>query len=322
MGSAGTIWTSTLVLCLVVASSGCSRQRSFGRRDRLPLAAVPESTLYLPQTPSSATTVAPALSSAAPFLAGSCADDLAVSPGSCLWSTCQETGCKLWTDYENFYSWDVARDLLLGISATSVLANTSLDQGFRDWYQDDVRSSGTSDAGYVFKPLGDGRYVIPACAGLALLGGMWDDTQCSNAVEEFGCRTTRAYLVGTPTLIFWQYTLGAARPGEADYESQWRPFENSHGASGHAFVGAVPFISAARMTDDPYLKATLYACSILPAWSRVDHDRHYLSQVWLGWWMAYLACRAVDHTEREWQSLTLTPVATPEMVGVGAIYEW
>jgi hypothetical protein len=86
-------------------------------------------------------------------------------------------------------------------------------------------------------------------------------------------------------------------------------------------MGAVPFITAAKMTDRAWLKTGLYACSTLTAWSRIDHDMHYLSQACLGWWMAYLASSAVDKTEDVYEHLTLVPVTTPEMVGIGAIYE-
>jgi hypothetical protein len=235
---------------------------------------------------------------------------------------CQETRCKVWTDLENYYCWDVTADLLLGIAAASLLANTSLDQDFRDWYQDDVKSESTDDFADFCRTFGEGQIFIPAYAGLALVGGLCDHTPLGNAVGEFGARSTRAYLVGSPPMLFMQACLGGSRPGERWYESRWRPFEDTNGVSGHAFVAAVPFITAAKMTDSRLLKTGLYVCSTFTAWSRVDHDRHYLSQACLGWWMAYLACRAVDNTERQFEHLTLTPITTPEMVGVGAIYEW
>jgi len=238
-----------------------------------------------------------------------------------VYSTFQELFGKMPSDCENYYAWESTADLLLGLAGASVLANTSLDHDFRDWYQDDVRSEGSDDFAQVWRYFGDGWYVAPACASMVFLGRMYDESPCASVLEELAFRTERAYLVGTPSMLFLQYCLGAARPGESKYESRWRPFEEGHGVSGHGFIGAVPFITAAKMTDNPYLKAGLYACSILPTWSRIDHDGHYLSHAWLGWWMAYLACRAVDKTEHGYEHLTLTPVTTPEMVGVGVVYE-
>ena len=51
------------------------------------------------------------------------------------------------------------------------------------------------------------------------------------------------------------------------------------------------------MTDDPLCKAAFYAGSTLAGLSRINDDRHYTSQVFLGWWMAYLAATAVDQTQ-------------------------
>ena len=235
-------------------------------------------------------------------------------------SFCRESSCKLWTDYDNFYSWVTMRDLLLGIGAGGILANTSLDEGFQDWYQDDVRSSGTDNFAAFSKNFGEGKFVIPAMAGLAVLGAMCDYTPCGNLVEDFGSRSTRAYLVGAPPVLLLQYGLGASRPCSTLHGSKWQPFDATNAVSGHAFVGAVPFISAAKMTENRYLKGGLYLCSTFTAWSRVNDDRHYLSQACLGWWLAYLACRAVDDTEFEDKHLTLSPIASPDMIGVGAVY--
>ena len=69
-------------------------------------------------------------------------------------------------------------------------------------------------------------------------------------------------------------------------------------------MGALPFINAARMTENPWLKATLYLGSSLAPLSRVNDDAHYPSQAALGWWLAYLAVVAIDQTEKStcrWQ---------------------
>ena len=86
-------------------------------------------------------------------------------------------------------------------------------------------------------------------------------------------------------------------------------------------MGAVPFLTLAGMTDDPLAKCFFYACSPWTGISRINDNVHYLSQVWLGWWLAYFACDAVDKTEAAKRPLTLMPVCTPEMTGVGFVYQ-
>jgi len=58
-------------------------------------------------------------------------------------SALRDTRCKIRSDFENYYSWVTMGDLLIGISAAGVLANTSIDEDFHQWHQDDVRSRGT-----------------------------------------------------------------------------------------------------------------------------------------------------------------------------------
>jgi hypothetical protein len=155
---------------------------------------------------------------------------------------------------------------------------------------------------------------------LAVIGALCDDRPLGRGLGDFGTRTIRAYGVGAPPMLFMQTALGASRPGETRYRSRWKPLDDSNAVSGHAFVGAVPFITAAKMTEDPLLKGGLYFCSTLTGWSRVNDNRHYLSQAWLGWWMAFLACQAVQETELEDRRLAFVPVNSREMVGIGMVF--
>ncbi len=239
--------------------------------------------------------------------------------GTRLRSSFQEGWTRIRSDYRNYYSCVTMRDLWLGVGGGAVLANTSLDEDFQGWYQRDVRSSSTDDFATFWKPFGEGWIFVPAYAGLALVGGIFEDRPLVGGVGEFGDRVTRGYLVGVPPMVLMQYLLGGSRPTEPGLGSQWKPFDDDNGVSGHAFIGAVPFITAAKMCQNPWMKATLYTFSTLPAWSRFNDDTHYLSQACLGWWMAYLACRAVDDTQQEDRCLTFTPLVTPEVAGVGLV---
>src|SRR5262249_55099186 len=124
-------------------------------------------------------------------------------------------------------------------------------------------------------------------------------------VYEWANRSLRAITVGFPPVVVLYGVLGSGRPDRGD--SRWHPFQDIHGVSGHTFTGAVPFLTAAAMTDNLLLKAGLFAGSWLTGWSRLHNDRHYFSQIAIGWWMAYLAARCVDHTQDAHQTLTIGP---------------
>lgn len=236
-----------------------------------------------------------------------------------MWIEARQNVC---CDYRNYYDCDTMAKLAYSLALGSVLANTSLDQDFRDWYQDDVRSTETDNFADFWKTFGEGHLFIPSFACLALAGKFVEDLPILGTAGEFGARTTRAYLVGAPPMLLMQFVLGASRPEETNHDSYWDPFQDTNSVSGHAFVGAVPFIAAADMTDSFLLKSGLYACSTLTGFSRINDDCHYLSQVILGWWMAYLACEAVDDTQRNRHGISFMPIASTDAVGFAAVCKY
>jgi hypothetical protein len=126
--------------------------------------------------------------------------------------------------------------------------------------------------------------------------------------------------VGAPPMLFFQSALGASRPEEGD--SHWHFFEDNNAVSGHAFMGAVPFLTAAGMVKSPVLKAFLYCGSTLPALSRINDDAHYFSQAALGWWIGYLAASSIERTETHKQSVTIAPVPVRSGLGVVVSFDF
>jgi membrane-associated phospholipid phosphatase len=229
---------------------------------------------------------------------------------------------NVWSDEVNYFSVPSLGQLLAVTGAAAVMANTNFDRKTRDWYQDHVRSSSTDNLAKFWKPLGDGTIIIPAVATMAVVGECLDEYPVMDTVGEFGTRSLRGYLVGAPPMLLMQELTGGGRPSEGSESSDWHPFLHPNGASGHAFMSAVPFITAAKMSDNPFAKSLFYACSFMTGWSRVNDDMHYTSQALLGWSMAYLACEAVDDTEEaKHQHFKVEPMVTPEMTGVGFTYQ-
>jgi hypothetical protein len=227
-------------------------------------------------------------------------------------------------DERNYYTWSTAGGVGLGLATAAVLAETPLDQHFRNWYQDDVRSSGTDGVAKFVKNFGEGGYMIPGAIGLMVVGELLDEYPVAGELGNYGERITRAYVVGALPFLSLQYGLGAARPTWRDNASEWRPFQDSYGvsASGHAFISSIPFLTAADMVDNPLLKGAFYFGSTFTAWSRVNDDAHFLSQVVLGWCLGYVSVRAVSHTEQEGKNFSMTPMVSPDLTGVAFNFRW
>jgi membrane-associated phospholipid phosphatase len=198
------------------------------------------------------------------------------------------------SDFETFYLGraNLAR-LGIGIAAAAVPANTNVDRWIRDKVQRNLRSGGTDDIAKVAKVPGSAIVSVPVYIGAYGAGHLLRNP----TVTEWSQRSFRATIVGAPALLVVQSAIGSDKP--EDGSSHWNPFHSSNGVSGHAYIGAVPLITAAEMSESPYRKGLFLALSTLPGLSRINDDAHYFSQSALGWYFAYLGCKVVTRGSTE-----------------------
>jgi len=232
---------------------------------------------------------------------------------------------RIFADFGNLYNQNNIKNFGVVLLGAGAMANTKIDGNFQNWYRDHVRSDTLDDFSNFSKVFGEGLIFIPVIATSAVTYRFVQTRRGlpESVLGDFTARTLRGYVVGTPTHLAFQVVLGGERPNGGS--SRWQPFHHPVGVSGHAFVGAVPFITAAQMTDRPCVKGLFYALSIFSAWSRVNDDAHYLSQSLLGWYLAYLSVRAVTATESRRllpRGLTIFPVAGTDSVGIGLHYQF
>lgn len=223
------------------------------------------------------------------------------------------------SEYAQFYSPDRLTRFAVVLSSASLLANTSADENVHEWYQGGVRSSGSDSVSRVSKLFGEGSVMIPLSMIAASAGHFFDsdDSEEPSSIEEWGERTRRAYALGAPALLMLQGMTGGTRPGNSPTGARWNPYAADNGVSGHAFIGAVPFLSLARMhEDEPALKYAFYALSGLAAWSRVNDDDHYLSQAVLGWYLAWEATEESRTVRRKPDSWTIRPTVSSDGYGI------
>jgi membrane-associated phospholipid phosphatase len=195
------------------------------------------------------------------------------------------------TDFGNFYL-DRANltRLGIGVGVAAVFANTNIDMYIRNKYQDSTRSHVTDQATKIFNISGSEVALVLAPAYLGAYGvGKWLHNP---TMVEWATNSFRATIVGGPALLVLAAATGADRPTEGD--SNWGSYQNFHGVSGHTYFGAVPFITAAKMSENPYQKAIFYGLSTFAGLARINDDEHYFSQVALGWYLAYLSCAVVE----------------------------
>jgi hypothetical protein len=227
------------------------------------------------------------------------------------------TAQNIESDHAYFYGRDSLGKLAIGVGLGAISANTQLDREFREDYQEHFRNDVTDETSVVVKTFGNGYYTLPIMAGAYLAGSLSENVPGAAIAGEWGERSLRTILVGGPPMLGLQLISGGSRPDEIAAGSRWDPFADNNGVSGHAFMGAIPFITAAKMTESVPLKAGLYAASTLTAWSRVNDDDHYVSQAAMGWWLAYLAATAIDQTGSDQQNWSIVPFSTGSGSGLG-----
>jgi hypothetical protein len=231
------------------------------------------------------------------------------------WSRTQDDICLSCEDYRHYYTMGNLAALGAGIAVAAPLANTSVDMDIHHWYQRHVRGETTDEWAQVANYAGEFWIVLPVAMQAAALSGCApEDFRFDSGLYEWSNRTLRATLVGAPPMLAMYVILGASRPDREN--SRWHPFQDVHGVSGHTFMGAIPFLTAAAMTDNEWLKVPLVAGSFITGWSRINDDRHFFSQMALGWWMAFLAVERVNDTQLAWKAVTVGPGFTPDGPGV------
>jgi membrane-associated phospholipid phosphatase len=233
-------------------------------------------------------------------------------------------GFKIARDYVNFYGPENLICYTAAFGAGAIMANTGFDTTMQTAWQEGVRPTGLGTFFSGCNDIGDGWYALPIFGTAAVTGLVFEANPIGDAVGEWGSRTMRMFVVGAPPVYAMQWATGASRPGESSAGSDWKPFNDSNGVSGHAFIGAIPFLAAADMVESPLFKGTLYVCSTFVAFARMNENAHYPSQVFLGWYLAWASARAVDATEMQFAGfeVSVVPLPVADLGGMAVEARW
>lgn len=179
------------------------------------------------------------------------------------------------------------------VVAAGALAYTGADEKVDRFHSETVRSGGTDKASHVVNPFGERFWFLNWFLVAAV-----DAWIRSGPFSRWGRENFEAMVVGLPVLWTVQRGLGANRPTDENPSPQWRPLADDNAASGHAFIAAIPWLNLARRTGQPVPRWAARFASVLTGWSRINDRKHYLSQVILGWTIAWNATEAVHQTDR------------------------
>jgi len=207
-------------------------------------------------------------------------------------------GGQILCDYQHYYSATGLSQQLIGLGLAGLAANTHIDQGFQDEWQQHLRGNTTNRLSDIFDDYGEitqYKISIPIYVFLIGIEAAYPQQPLARCLGFFGNHALRTLLVGAPQQVALTHLLGGGRPQIE--QSQWHLFKHQRAVSGHAFYGAIPFINLAKQTQLPLIKTSYYVLSTFPGLARINNNKHYFSQSLLGWWIAFSAANAVWKTE-------------------------
>lgn len=174
------------------------------------------------------------------------------------------------------------------VAGSAVLVYSGADTAADAWIRDHGRNATTRSLSEHLKQFGEPYWAFVWVA-LALV----DRFVGRSTVGRFGRQCMQATAFGLPILWSTQRILGGSRPTDDPQSPRWAPFEDENAASGHTFIAAVPWIVWLRTSPTPWVKTLAGVLSPATGWSRMHDRKHYLSQVVLGWVIAWQAVDGV-----------------------------
>lgn len=201
---------------------------------------------------------------------------------------------QVFIDYQTYYSVPAIGKPLIGLSIGGILANAEFDLIFSDEWQHHIRCHFTDKVSNNIDTYSD-FFQYPTAIPLYLVSMWLKDIYCYHpsleAFGEWGNHSLRTLLLGAPQQAVLTAILGGGRPETG--QPQWHLGRYNRAISGDAFYGAIPMLNLSKMTLNPILKSTFFMLSLLPGLARIDLNKHYASQAFLGWWLAFCATTTI-----------------------------
>jgi membrane-associated phospholipid phosphatase len=194
-----------------------------------------------------------------------------------------------------------------GLSALALL-----DNPLRSFVQD-RRSPGNDRVAATIRPMGEVKLYLGLTGGLVATGLLSGQSKLTNA----GTRLAATLAMTGLGVQVGKMAAGRARPGRLFDADDFSPFSGRHSMpSGHTTTA---FALATELADDihrPWATAGLYTLATAVGWSRINDDKHWLTDVCAGAIFGIAAAKVIDG---RWRLFNLRPPSlaiTPQRLGL------
>jgi membrane-associated phospholipid phosphatase len=181
-------------------------------------------------------------------------------------------------------------------------------------FSQDHRGTGSNDAASAVRHFGQPEVYATVTLGLLGTGLVTGRPQVTSA----GARLAASLALAGLTVQVGKYAFGRPRPEESLDADGYTPFSGQVAMpSGHS---AASFALATSLADDihrPWATVGLYGAATAVAWSRVNDNRHWLTDVAAG---ALVGITSAKLVSGRWQIFGIRPpsfLASPQGMGLG-----
>ncbi|MFH1196837.1 MAG: phosphatase PAP2 family protein [bacterium] len=196
------------------------------------------------------------------------------------------TAGKFFEESENLIKqptkWNAGDWAKFGVIALGTYSLMHLDEPIRDFMLKDRRY--TKSIPMIFGTYyGEGFTPILLGGALMIHGSTKDNLKNT----ELGFEILQAFFYSTAITGIGKITFGRERPGNnkgafSFYPMSFKSNEFMSLGSGHTTVAFATSTVLAERTDNIFLRGLCYVPAVITAFSRVYHDRHWTSDVFLG----------------------------------------
>lgn len=197
--------------------------------------------------------------------------------------------------------WWIASGVLVG----GVVLYTQ-DEAIRNHVQDFRSPTTDAISTYIAEPFGSGYYSMGATALAYGAGWMFNDEKLRRTSLQAG----KAFVLTAGATFLLKQMTHRSRPYESGRADLWYgpyalTFENDGFPSGHTSTAfAVASVYAHAYADKPWLGVGLYSLAGLTALSRMNDDKHWASDVFIGGALGWYIGRTIVKTDSR---LTISP---------------
>ena len=178
----------------------------------------------------------------------------------------------------------------------------ALDEDIQSFWQDNITGSTSKDVFDVLNVFGDTKYVVGGAIGLYAVAEALDQTGAMNArrAKATGLLTAQSVLIAQGITGSIKWLGGRDRPNETDDRFDFKGpgnGDNKSFPSGHATVAFALATTVSEVYGPEYrwVPWIVYPLAAGTALSRIDRNKHWASDVFLGAVIGYAVAKTVTH---------------------------